>query len=253
MSFIAKLILGDNNYNVLRADFGISQPMGAHNLPTRGVEIELINMVIESSSRSELWEWGMLNSMSKNGSIVFYRRDAVSPLKTLEFENAFCVKYKEFFEADGDMPMKIHITLSPYLIRMQNAERLQPWPGFESSGQSGAGETQRSPQHDDSDTPPADEERTAVEDSQDTNDTTADEERIAADDSNEEPTTMADLRGNDYADEERATADESNEEPTTMADLRGNDDADEERATSDDLGDSDDDNDEDKQIPSFIP
>jgi len=151
MSFQARLVLGDNSYNILDADFEVSQQMGRHNLPNRNPDIGLIHLVIESSNASELFEWAMSSSVTKNGSIVFYRRDSISPLKTLEFERAFCVGYKERFNAEGDMPMKNYLTLSPYSITMQGVNRVQDWAGFESSSSGGSEtETTTSPQNSDS-------------------------------------------------------------------------------------------------------
>lgn len=136
MSFQARLTLGDNSYNVLTVQFGISQRVGANNLPTRNPEIGLINVVIESSNQSELFEWAMMPSQTKSGSIVFYRRDSVAPLKTLNFRNAFCINYEEQFVSDGEVPMRIKMVISPHSIEMHSIEREQPWAGFERGGNS---------------------------------------------------------------------------------------------------------------------
>lgn len=136
MSFLAKLTLGDNSYNILTVHFGVSQSVGTNNLPTRNPEIGLINIVVESSNQSELFEWAMMPSQTKNGNILFYRRDSVAPLKTLNFYNAFCINYEEQFASDGEVPMKTKLVISPYSIEMHSIERTQPWAGFERTANS---------------------------------------------------------------------------------------------------------------------
>ncbi|HTN45476.1 MAG TPA: type VI secretion system tube protein TssD [Flavipsychrobacter sp.] len=145
MSFQARLVLGSNEYNVLECDFDVHQPVGRHNLPNHHTEVGLINLVVESGSSNELLDWG-LSTMTKNGSVVFYRRDAVAPLKTLEFEQAFCIKYRELFNHEGSIPMRIQMTISPFVIRMQGVGLSQPWAGFRVSNNNGDQSTTTSPQ-----------------------------------------------------------------------------------------------------------
>lgn len=134
-------------YPVLECEFEVSQGVSSNNLPNRATEISPIHLVVESTNSNELLEWGMTN-ITKNGSIRFTKRDASSPLKTLSFGNAFCIRYKECFNSTGELPMRIHITISPFYVEMQGIEIQQRWTGFRasSSSSSSSHETTTSPQ-----------------------------------------------------------------------------------------------------------
>lgn len=147
MSFLAKLSFdGTNYYNVLEAEFEVTQQVGRSNLPNRTPEIGLIHLVVESSTGGELFEWGLAGTLTKNGSLTFISRDYSDTLKTLEFDNAFCIGYKETFRSDGSLPMKTSLTISPHRIRMHGIELCNPWGGFSASSDSSTATT-TSPQH----------------------------------------------------------------------------------------------------------
>lgn len=148
MSFLARLTFdGANYYTVLNADYQITQSVGRANQPNRNPEIGLIHLVLESTNNNELIVWAMAPHVTKDGSITFFNRDYSDSLKTLEFYNAFCINYKEIFNADGSQPMKTELTISSHRISIQGAELQQNWAGFE-SGQTAT--TTTSPQHEES-------------------------------------------------------------------------------------------------------
>ena len=62
-------------------------------------------------SRYELLNWMLDHNQTKDGKIVFYRRDAMSKLQEVLFKKAFCIKYKEHFDAQGTEPLQIEIRL----------------------------------------------------------------------------------------------------------------------------------------------
>ena len=130
MSFLSKLQLDSNEYNVLSVDYEISQPIGRRNMPTDAPHLGLINITVESSNKSELLGWAIAPRTTKNGSITFFRRDAQSSMKTLKFFDTFCISYKEKFEADGAVPMQVVMTLAPRRIECQGVTLEEFWPGF---------------------------------------------------------------------------------------------------------------------------
>lgn len=136
MSFLAKLTLGDNSYTVLNADYEVSQPVGERNMPVRAPSIGLIHLTLESTNSGEIFEWAASPRLSKDGNVVFYRRDAQSSMKTLSFRGGFCVNYREQFDANNDTPMRMHITLAVHEIECTGVTMIEQWPGFE-NGQSG--------------------------------------------------------------------------------------------------------------------
>jgi hypothetical protein len=137
MSFLAKLVLGSNQYTVLHAQYEIAQPTGKYNMPTDRPHIGLINITVESSGKNELFDWAISPKVTKNGHIIFYRRDAQSALNTLKFKDTFCVSYKEIFESEGNFPMRITMSLSPRVLELNNSFLEEDWPGFSGTGSDG--------------------------------------------------------------------------------------------------------------------
>jgi hypothetical protein len=148
MSLLARLSFDDSNYyNVLEAEFEISQPLSRRNLPIGTTQIGLIQLVVESSNNQELYEWGANASLTKNGKLIFISRDYSDTLKTLEFQDAFCVHYKEIYKADGGIPMKTILTISAHILGMHSISLVNNWSGFSTNADNTAATT-TSPQHD---------------------------------------------------------------------------------------------------------
>jgi hypothetical protein len=135
MSFLAKLVLGEKEFVVLTADYEVSQTIGRNNLPNQEPHLGLIRVTVETDNRADLFSWAMAPSMTKSGSIVFFRRDAKSALKTLNFTDAFCVSYREMFDAEGSIPMKANIVISARGIECMGIGRYEAWPGFDTERQ----------------------------------------------------------------------------------------------------------------------
>jgi hypothetical protein len=139
MSFLAKLIIGSTEYNILTVDYDITQAIDHNHRPNGAPKGGLIQVMLESSNNNELLEWMIKPDMIKSGKIVFYRRDANSPMKTVNFKDAFCIYLKEMFTADGKNPMVTRVTLSCRELKINNNVINNPWAGMQSSaGSDGA-------------------------------------------------------------------------------------------------------------------
>lgn len=135
MSFLAKLVIGSTEYNILTVDYDISQMIDHNHRPNGAPKGGLIQVMIESANNNELLEWMVKPDMIKNGKIVFYRRDANSPMKTVNFKDTFCVYLKEIFTAGGQNPMVTRMTLSARELKINNNVINNPWAGMQSSSQ----------------------------------------------------------------------------------------------------------------------
>jgi hypothetical protein len=128
MSFLAKLEIGSTEYNVLNVDYEISQPIDHQNKPSGKPKGGIINLTIESNQKNDIIEWMVSPTMKKSGKVTFYRRDANSSMRTLSFNDGFCVNYKEIFDASGSNPMKLQIKVSAGEMKINNANSLvHPW------------------------------------------------------------------------------------------------------------------------------
>lgn len=77
MSFQAKLIIDDLEFNILTAEFAMSRPIDAHNRPNGRIRGGIIELTIESGNNHQLINW-VVNNQIRNGRLEFYRRDASS-------------------------------------------------------------------------------------------------------------------------------------------------------------------------------
>lgn len=127
MSFNAKLEVEGKSYNVLNINYSLAQetdPTGRPSSQTRGGRIEVS---IESTGETDIFEW-MTNSFErKDGKIVFIKRDNNSTLKELYFFDGYVVKYKENFDSYGKSPLTETFTISAKSIKMGTGEHINEW------------------------------------------------------------------------------------------------------------------------------
>lgn len=127
MSFKAKLKVAGKEYNVLNVSYGLFQETDATGRPstvTRGGKIEVI---IEGTGSTDLFEW-MTNSFErKDGSIVFVKRDSDATLKELKFTEGYLVKHRENFDSTGDNPLTESFTISARKIELGSGAYENEW------------------------------------------------------------------------------------------------------------------------------
>lgn len=127
MSFKAKLEVEGKSYNVLNINYSLAQetdPTGRPSSQTRGGRIEVS---IESTGETDIFEW-MTNSFErKDGKIVFIKRDNNSTLKELYFFDGYVVKYKENFDSYSKSPLTETFTISAKSIKMGTGEHINEW------------------------------------------------------------------------------------------------------------------------------
>jgi len=129
MSFKAKFKVAGVERNILAVDFGMLQETDATGRPSSITRGGKINITVEGTGETDLFEW-MTNSFErKDGSLVFFKRDSDATLKELTFTEAYIVKYKEDFDSTGENPLTETFTLSAKMIKMGNAEHINEWEG----------------------------------------------------------------------------------------------------------------------------
>ena len=130
MSFTAKLKLEDEEMNVLHHCSPAprkTQTLPANPLPYR--EGGAVDLVVEGTGSTDLFDWMISPTQTKNGTVTFYRRDTMSKLKTLEFTDAHCVQYRETFDHTGDNPLTIVLTISARELKLNDSDFKNNWPG----------------------------------------------------------------------------------------------------------------------------
>lgn len=129
MSFIAKLQLDDEEMNVLHCGFRFTQSIDATGKPTAIPRGGTIQLLLEGTGSTDLFDWMINPTQTKSGTITFYRRDTMSKLKTLKFTDGHCVDYYETFDHTGDNPLQIQLTISAFEVKLNDSEFKNNWPG----------------------------------------------------------------------------------------------------------------------------
>ncbi|MCS3870646.1 hypothetical protein J3D55_003562 [Chryseobacterium ginsenosidimutans] len=127
MSFLSKLELDGNIYNILECKYNFVQPVDGTGKPKGMPKGGEIMIKIESTGNPELLNWMLDHSQVKNGKIIFYRRDAMSKLQELIFEKAFCVNFTEYFNAIDSQPLQIEMHLVAKKFNVNGAVHEKQW------------------------------------------------------------------------------------------------------------------------------
>lgn len=127
MSFKASLEVAGKKYNILNVNYSLSQetdPTGRPSSQTRGGRIEV---TVESTGETDLFEW-MTNSFErKDGKVVFMKRDTNATLKELNFTEGYVVKYRENFDSTGRNPLIETFVISAKTIKLGTGEHVNEW------------------------------------------------------------------------------------------------------------------------------
>jgi hypothetical protein len=127
MSFLSKFSIDGQQYTVLECSYAFNQPMDSSgNIKGRpkGGQIDLI---IESRGDTSLLNWMLSETQVKEGTITFFKRDAMAKLLEIEFSEAFCVSYREQFFSASIKPMQISITISAEKLKIGDQNFMNYW------------------------------------------------------------------------------------------------------------------------------
>jgi len=128
MSFKAKFKVAGKEFTALNVSYGLFQETDATGRPSTVTRGGKIDVVVEGTNSTELFEW-MTNSFErKDGSVVFYKRDSDATLKELKFTEGYLVKHKENFDSIGENPLTETFTISARKIEMGNGAYENEWP-----------------------------------------------------------------------------------------------------------------------------
>lgn len=127
MSFLSKLHVDGEEYNVLEFNINFKQDIDTASKPVGTAKGGTINMTIEATQSSLFLSWMLNGDLTKDGKIIFYRRDALSKMKELTFEKAFCINYQEQFTSTTEIPMKITMELVAKELVFGDAKFFNNW------------------------------------------------------------------------------------------------------------------------------
>lgn len=128
MSFLAKLEIDGEIMNVLEFQCTINQDTDKSGKPSADPVGGKIRVVVESTKSTMLFDWMVSNTQTKNGKLTFYRRDAISKMRDLQFKEGYCIHYDELFIAYNTMSMRIEVVISEKEINMNGSQFARNWP-----------------------------------------------------------------------------------------------------------------------------
>ena len=127
MSFKTKIKVAGKERNILNVNYAMLQETDATGRPSsisRGGQIEI---TVEGTGETDLFEWMTNNFERKDGSIVFLKRDSDATLKELQFTEAYIVNYQENFDSEGENPLTETFILSARTIKLGTGEHVNEW------------------------------------------------------------------------------------------------------------------------------
>lgn len=127
MSFKAKLEVDGKEYRVVYCNYSLKQFVDDTGRPSSTVRAGTIDIIVESTDDTTLFEWMCDSYMRKDGKITFNKRDEDAKMKELEFKEAYMVSYKESFDNAGTGAMQEKFSLSAHSIKMGNGEHENGW------------------------------------------------------------------------------------------------------------------------------
>ena len=127
MSFKAKFKAGNIEQNVLDCSYKLHQEVDKTGRPSSITRGGIIDLVVESNEKTDLFEWMCNNFERKDGSVVFLKRDSDATMKELKFKEGYLIGYSEEFTASTDSPMNIGIRISAKEITVGNGTHKNEW------------------------------------------------------------------------------------------------------------------------------
>lgn len=127
MSFKATFEVDGNKYRVLKCGYKLHQEVDLTGRPSSITRGGLVNLVVESTDDTSLFEWMCDSYMKKDAKVTFNKRDEDAKMKELEIIEAYMVSYEEFFDDSGAGAMLQSFTLSARNIKMGNGEHENEW------------------------------------------------------------------------------------------------------------------------------
>ncbi len=128
MSFLAKLNLDGEEFNIIDFEYETHQNLDPSGQVSSKVRAGTMRILLESNIKVDFYEWAISETATKDGEIIFYKRDNISSLKKIEFKDAYCVSSKEKFNAEDNKPLRTMLFLSAREMSIRGTTHTNNWP-----------------------------------------------------------------------------------------------------------------------------
>ncbi|WP_281234448.1 type VI secretion system tube protein TssD [Flavobacterium gelatinilyticum] len=127
MSFLAKLEIDNEVFNVLEFDILFSQNIDNNGKPANKTKGGQVKIVVESTHTDLFSDWMVSKNSVKDGKVIFYRRDAMSTMKSIAFKKAYCISFRKRFNSEGSVPMTTEILITSNEVKVGNTMFENNW------------------------------------------------------------------------------------------------------------------------------
>lgn len=116
---------GGATYEVLECSYGFTQNYDASNTPSGSPAINLINLVVKVSEKTELADWMISTRAEKEGLIKIMLTE--SKFREIEFKRGFCVNYSERFDNYSGSSFMISLSILAKEIKINEIVYKPEW------------------------------------------------------------------------------------------------------------------------------
>jgi hypothetical protein len=123
MALTGKLTIDNHTYNILECEYEFNQMIEINGRPSGQPRGGLLNIVIVAPDDADvtLHEWMKDKNTIRNGTLnLTVNKDNKTAKKTIQFENAYCVRLYEYFNGKNDVQMYMKISILPGKITFGN-------------------------------------------------------------------------------------------------------------------------------------
>ena len=111
MSFKASLEIDGNSYKIINCNFNFTQPMGNNLKPNGNPLGGLLNVTLNMGRNLELAHWMFSPTQTKDGTVIFYKHDAMSKELAIAFKNAYCTNITGNFDDSNNQPLLMTVSI----------------------------------------------------------------------------------------------------------------------------------------------
>jgi len=127
-TFLSKLFIDGQELTVLDCSFTFEKGSDNNGKPSTRAQGGQITLLLAANRDDSLFGWTLSETATKDGKIVFYKDNAMAKMQELSFTKAYCLYYKQHFNAESENPMELELVISAYEITYGAYTYTSRWP-----------------------------------------------------------------------------------------------------------------------------
>lgn len=127
MAYTGLLRVEGTSYRVRSCSYSLRQNVDENGRPASQIIGGTINLEIEASDDSTILEWMVDRIEKKSGQVEFENTMEEGTLKTIEFDDAYLVSYRESMDAISNKPMVEALVISAKKLSIQGVSFENVW------------------------------------------------------------------------------------------------------------------------------